>query len=81
MQLEHLTLGVTDYVATVTLNRPPVNALGREIREELLRTFDALHDREDVRVVVLTGNGHVFCAGADTQERARMTGDAGEHGS
>lgn len=78
MKLEHLQLRVDDFVATLTLARPPVNALGRAIREELLATFDALHDRDDVRAVVLTGAGAVFCAGADIKERSQMTGAPGE---
>ena len=49
MQLRHIELEVADHIATVALNRPPVNALGQEIREELIWTFDSLHDREDVR--------------------------------
>lgn len=80
MQLQHVKLDVADYVATVTLDRPPVNALGRAIREELLWIFDTLHDRDDVRAVVLTGQGRIFCAGADIKERSQMTGEAGEYG-
>ena len=76
--LQHLELTVDDYVATLTLSRPPVNALNRVIRQELLATFDALHDRDDVRAVVLTGGGKVFCAGADLKERATLTGAPGE---
>ena len=78
MPLQHITLDVRDHVATVTLNRPPVNALGRAIREELLATFDELHDRDDVRAVILTANGSTFCAGADIKERAKLTGQPGE---
>jgi enoyl-CoA hydratase len=65
----------SDFVATVTLNRPPVNALGKEIRLELIETFDALGDREDVRAVILTGRGKIFCAGADIKEKQTI-GDA-----
>src|SRR5688500_11166298 len=79
MALQHLKLTVDDHVATLVLDRPPVNALGRAIREELLATFDELHDRDDVRVVVLTGSGRTFCAGADIKERAQLTGRPGEY--
>ncbi len=51
MNLEHFRLDVTDYIATVTLDRPPVNAQSRATREEFIRLFDALGDRDDVRVV------------------------------
>jgi enoyl-CoA hydratase len=81
MQFENVTLNVADHVATLTLNRPPVNALGRAIRQELLQAFDALQDRQDVRAVVLTGQGKVFCAGADIKERTQLTGAPGEYGA
>jgi enoyl-CoA hydratase len=79
MQHENIRLDVSEHVATVVLDRPPVNAFNRAIRQELVDTFDALNDRDDVRAIVLTGNGRVFCAGADIKERAQMAGDAGEH--
>jgi enoyl-CoA hydratase len=80
MDHQHVKLDLADFVATVTLDRPPVNAFNRAIRQEVVETFDALHDRDDVRVVVLTGNGKVFCAGADIKERAQLAGEAGESG-
>lgn len=60
-----LRLEVTDGVALVTLDRPPVNALNREMRYQLVATFDEISAREDIRCAVLTGHGAVFCAGAD----------------
>ena len=63
---------VASHVALVTLARPPVNALNREIREELLRTLDAVQDRRDVRALVLTGQGKLFCAGADIKEKQTL---------
>ncbi|PWS36421.1 enoyl-CoA hydratase [Falsiroseomonas bella] len=76
---ETLRLEVAGYVATVTLDRPPVNAMNRAMREEIVRVFDALHDREDVRAVVLTGAGKAFCAGADLKERPNIAGDPGAY--
>ncbi len=53
-------------VLTVSLNRPQShNAMSPEMIRALTRTFLSLEEREDVRVVVLTGNGRSFCAGAD----------------
>lgn len=74
-------VNVADHVATVTLNRPPVNATGRELRQQLTATFDAMGDRDDVRAVILTGAGRIFCAGADVKERAHLTGEPGEYGA
>ena len=64
-----VTLDVSDYVAVATLNRPPVNALNWDMRERLIRIFDEATDRDDIRVVVLTAQGRVFCAGADLKQR------------
>lgn len=55
---------VDDHVAVVTLNRPEkLNALNEEMRHALDETFAGIG--ADVRVVVLTGSGRAFCAGAD----------------
>ncbi|HEV7264760.1 MAG TPA: enoyl-CoA hydratase/isomerase family protein [Falsiroseomonas sp.] len=76
---ETLKLEVADFVATVTLDRPPVNAMNRAMREEIVRVFDELHDRDDVRAVVLTGAGKAFCAGADLKERPNIAGNPGAY--
>ncbi|UCG22788.1 MAG: enoyl-CoA hydratase/isomerase family protein [Chloroflexota bacterium] len=53
-------------VVTVTMNRPGEhNALNDQLIEELTGAFHSLADQEDVRVIILTGNGRSFCAGAD----------------
>jgi enoyl-CoA hydratase len=64
-----LRLEVSDHVALVTLARPPVNALDRAMRDAIIEAFDAISEREDVRVAVLTGQGRAFCAGADLKDR------------
>ena len=66
-------------VALVALSRPPVNALSRALREELVRTFDALQERPDVRAIVLTGRGPVFCAGADIKEKQTLAAGDGDY--
>jgi enoyl-CoA hydratase len=72
-----MRLEVVDGVAVVTLDRPPVNALNRALRAAIVTAFDALSERDDVRCVVLTGAGRVFCAGADLKDRpdAQTQGD------
>jgi methylglutaconyl-CoA hydratase len=53
-------------VLTVALNRPEQhNAFNGEMIGELTALFQELDRREDVRVIILTGNGRSFCAGAD----------------
>lgn len=58
-------LEVEDGVAVVTLDNPPVNSMPIEAVEEMTDIFDTFNDRDDVLVVVLTGAGKQFCAGAD----------------
>ncbi|WP_336512707.1 hypothetical protein [Roseomonas marmotae] len=55
--LERFVVTLDNHVATVTMNAPPVNAQDRVFRDELPRIFDVLHDRPEVRAVVLTGRG------------------------
>lgn len=58
-----------DGVTTLTLNRPKaMNALSRELRRALVKTFAALADDAETKVVILTGAGRAFCAGLDLKE-------------
>ena len=79
MALETVRLDVADFIATVTINRPPVNAQNQKAREELIRVFDALSDRDDVRVAILTASGKVFSAGADVKERVGLVQEPGDY--
>jgi enoyl-CoA hydratase/carnithine racemase len=61
-------LRVTDNgpVRTITLFNPDRrNAIGPQMANELLYAFADAHDDEDIRVIVLTGEGTAFCAGGD----------------
>ena len=78
MTYEQYRVEVADLVATVTFDRPPVNAVNRQSREELIHVFDALSDRDDVRAVILTGAGNYFSAGADVKERPALTREPGD---
>lgn len=71
--LNHIKVEIADFVATVTMSNPPVNAQNDLTQEELIFAMDCLSDRDDVRVVVLTGEGTVFCAGVDIKARAGKT--------
>tara|TARA_R110002033_G_scaffold66617_1_gene117603 strand:- start:8573 stop:9343 length:771 start_codon:yes stop_codon:yes gene_type:complete len=81
MTYESLRFEIVGHVALVTLNRPPVNALSRKARAEVIAVFDEISAREDIRCAVLTGEGKTFCAGADLKDRpdAEVPGDFLEH--
>ena len=76
---ECFKVDVHNFVATVRLSRPPVNAQNRRFREEIIAIFDALSDRTDVRAVVLTGEGKTFSAGADLKERPSLSEEIGAY--
>lgn len=66
---EHILISVQQGIATVTLNRPAsLNALSLEAIGALRRELEALATRDDVGVVILTGAGRGFCAGADLND-------------
>lgn len=56
---------IQDLIATVTIDRPPVNAMTRETYLEVRDAFHALKGRQDIRAAVLTGAGRAFSAGID----------------
>jgi enoyl-CoA hydratase len=68
--LTQLKVAIADHVATLTMCAPPVNALTRTLNDELTLALDRISEIDDVRAVVLTGEGKVFCAGADLKGRA-----------
>ena len=74
--LEQVLLVADGHVATVTLNRPEQrNPLSAVMLRDLAAAFQWCRDESDVRVVVLTGAGRVFCAGADLSSfDGEMTG-------
>ena len=73
-----LKVVIANHVATLTLNAPPVNALTRVLNDELTSALDQISEMDEVRVVVLTGEGKVFCAGADLKGRAEMIKGPGD---
>jgi enoyl-CoA hydratase/carnithine racemase len=64
--------GGADGVRTLTLDRPPVNALGRELVEELGAALAALAGDGTARCLIVRSAGKHFCAGADLKERDGM---------
>jgi enoyl-CoA hydratase len=71
---EHVRLTVEGGVGVVRLDRPPVNALNRAVREELLQVAEEVTARDDIRSVVVHGGPKTFAAGADVRELAALSG-------
>lgn len=65
-----LQVQLDSHIAILTMNSPPVNALTRTLNDELTQALDQISEMDDIYVVVLTGAGKVFCAGADMKGRA-----------
>ena len=61
-------LEVKDFIATITYDRPPVNATFSEAYKEICELIYDLELRDDVKVVILTGAGKCFMAGNDLNE-------------
>jgi len=66
MTTQQVLYEVSDKIATVTLNRPErMNAWTPIMEREVRQAMEAASADENVRVIVLTGSGRAFCAGAD----------------
>jgi enoyl-CoA hydratase len=76
--LTQLIYELNGHVAVLTLNSPPVNALTRTLNDELTLALDRISEMDEVRAVVLTGAGKVFCAGADLKGRASVIKGPGD---
>ena len=73
MSYEHVLVARNRGVGTVTLNRPEkLNAFAGRMREEMAEAFEELEQDPAVRVIVITGAGRAFCAGADVGYMAEL---------
>jgi enoyl-CoA hydratase/carnithine racemase len=69
---EQITYSVADRIATISLDRPETrNGYTLRMADELVDAFDRADADDDVRVVVFTGSGRAYCAGADLEMGAR----------
>ena len=59
---------VNGEVAVVTMNKPPVNGLGAELRASIAAAMDEANANNDVKAIVLTGTAKAFSGGADVTE-------------
>ena len=66
MKFECILYEVKNKVLTITLNRPErLNAYTGQMQTDLIEAFDKAGKDDDIRVIIVTGAGRGFCAGAD----------------
>lgn len=71
MAFDKIIVDISDYVATITLNRPDaLNALNGELLDELCTALEEADASEKVRCIIITGSEKAFAAGADISEMA-----------
>lgn len=73
MDYEILKTNVEDGICVITISRPKaMNALNSQFFKEMDALLDELQGRDDLKVIVLTGEGKAFVAGADIAEMVDM---------
>lgn len=78
MNYEILKLAAADGIDVLTISRPQaMNALNARFFLEMNDLLDGLEKRDDVRALIITGEGKAFVAGADIAEMARMNAEQG----
>ncbi|MEP7090962.1 MAG: enoyl-CoA hydratase-related protein [Nocardioidaceae bacterium] len=70
---EFVRLEVEDGVGTIRIDRPKMNALDRQVQEEIRAAALEASTRDDVRAVVVYGGERVFAAGADIKEMVALS--------
>lgn len=69
---EFVRLEIAEGIGTIRLDRPKMNALNRQVQEELREAATEAAANDDVRAVIVYGGERVFAAGADIKEMAGM---------
>lgn len=78
IMFETLKYEIKDNIAYITVNRPEaLNAINTTVLRDLKAAFDKVNDDPDVKVVILTGEGKAFVAGADIAQMSKLTGVEG----
>ena len=66
MKFETILYEIENKILTITLNRPEkLNAFTGQMMDDLIKAFDQAGKDDAIRVIVVTGAGRGFCAGAD----------------
>ncbi|WP_444683989.1 enoyl-CoA hydratase [Alkalicoccus luteus] len=73
---QFISVELDDFTAVITMNKPPANALSKDMIQELGSAMEQIMEDDSVRAVVLHGEGRFFAAGADIKEFTEI-----KHGS
>src|SRR5207248_4859709 len=71
--MPHQLLTISHHIARITLHHPPANMLNLSVLKELELVLNEVEEDAYVRVVIVTGTGRFFSAGADIHELAHLT--------
>jgi enoyl-CoA hydratase len=71
--MPHQLLTISHHVARITLHHPPANVLNLSVLKDLEFVLNEVEEDDYVRVVIVTGTGRFFSAGADMHELAHLT--------
>jgi len=71
---QNIKLSIEDRTAIITIDHPPANAFDRQTVTELDAAFDECIETEQVKVIIITGAGQFFVAGADINEIKNLQG-------
>jgi enoyl-CoA hydratase/carnithine racemase len=69
---QYIHVSVENRVATLTIDHPPANAFNSQVMTELGDAFDEVTADDEVKVIIITGAGQLFVAGADISEIAEL---------
>ncbi|MFB3165710.1 enoyl-CoA hydratase [Neobacillus sp. 179-C4.2 HS] len=75
--MEYLKWSNQDRIATITIVRPPANALSQGLLRELSAVLDEIEPNRDIKVIVIHGEGRFFSAGADIKEFTTVSSSEG----
>ncbi len=78
MEKKYVKTVIEGKMAIITIDNPPINALSPEVTKDLDDTLEELNEQKDVRVVILTGMGRAFVAGANIRVFLEMDREKGE---
>jgi enoyl-CoA hydratase/carnithine racemase len=67
-EFQNIRVGIEDRTAILTIDHPPANALDTKTVQELVAAFEEMLENEQVKVIIITGAGQFFGAGADINE-------------